>query len=214
MTHADFEHSPVTDEARCGFLPMLAVMLGFAFLFGNSLMFLFGAVAAMVYGQEDISYVLRLQGLLVPAIAVLGLNIWTTNDNAIYTAGLGLSNVTGFPKRYLVLVCGLLGTLSSIGLYARFCDWLNVLNVLIPPFGAIILMHLFLCRVGRSRTASPVAAIASWALGSFVALCGFGYLDGLLFLGCGIPALNGMVVAALAYFLLRNLKSVSRCNSN
>ena len=185
-----------------------------AFLFGNSLMFLFGAVAAMVYGQEDISTVLCLQGLLVPAIVVLGLNIWTTNDNAIYTAGLGLSNVTGFPKRYLVLVCGLLGTLSSIGLYARFCDWLNVLNVLIPPFGAIILMHLFLCRGGRPRTASPVAAIASWTLGSFVALCGFGYLDGLSFLGFGIPALNGMAVAALAYFLLRNLKSDSRCNSN
>ena len=31
MTHADFEHSAVTDEARCGFLPMLAVMLGFTF---------------------------------------------------------------------------------------------------------------------------------------------------------------------------------------
>ena len=191
-----------------------AVATLLAFLFGNSLMFLFGAVAAMVYGQEDISYVLRLQGLLVPAIAVLGLNIWTTNDNAIYTAGLGLSNVTGFPKRYLVLVCGLLGTLSSIGLYARFCDWLNALNVLIPPFGAIILMHLFLCRGGRTRTASPVAAIASWALGSFVALCGFGYLGGLSFLGFGIPALDGMAVAALAYCLLKNLKSNSRWNSN
>ena len=31
MTHADFERSAVTDEARCGFLPMLAVMLGFTF---------------------------------------------------------------------------------------------------------------------------------------------------------------------------------------
>ena len=31
------------------------------------------------------------------AILVLGLNIWTTNDNALYTAGLGLANI--FNKR-------------------------------------------------------------------------------------------------------------------
>ena len=172
-----------------------------AFLFGNSLMFLFGAVAAMVYGQEDISTVLCLQGLLVPAIAVLGLNIWTTNDNAIYTAGLGLSNITGLPKRHLVLVCGFLGTLSSVCLYVHFCGWLNILNVLIPPFGAIILSHLFLCRGGRTRTASPWASVIAWAIGSFAALCGFGDL-GWTLPGSGIPALDGMAVSAFVYCLL------------
>ena len=177
-----------------------------AFLFGNSLMFLFGAVAAMVYGLEDISTVLCLQGLLVPAIAVLGLNIWTTNDNAIYTAGLGLSNITGCPKRHLVLVCGFLGTLSSVWLYAHFCGWLNILNVLIPPFGAIVLIHLTLW---QGRAATPILAVAAWALGSFVALCGFGYLP----LGLprsGIPALDGMAVSAFAYCLLTILGRGSR----
>ncbi len=31
--------------------------------------------------------------LFYMAILVLGLNIWTTNDNALYTAGLGLANI-------------------------------------------------------------------------------------------------------------------------
>lgn len=69
-----------------------------AFFIGNSLMFLFGAVGAMVTGNSDIADVMFSQGLIIPAIIVLGLNIWTTNDNAIYTAGLGLSNITKVKK--------------------------------------------------------------------------------------------------------------------
>lgn len=55
-----------------------------AFFLGNSLMFIFGAAGAAAVGQADISDVMIAQGLLLPAIVVLGLNIWTTNDNALY----------------------------------------------------------------------------------------------------------------------------------
>ncbi|QUJ03465.1 hypothetical protein KCP71_09385 [Salmonella enterica subsp. enterica] len=44
---------------------------------GNSLMFIFGAAGAAAVGQADISDVMMAQGLLLPAIVVLGLNIWT-----------------------------------------------------------------------------------------------------------------------------------------
>ncbi|MCZ4151247.1 cytosine permease, partial [Escherichia coli] len=43
-----------------------------AFFLGNSLMFLFGAVGAMAYTLAGISEVMFLQGLLIPAIIVLG----------------------------------------------------------------------------------------------------------------------------------------------
>ena len=39
------------------------------------------------------------------AVIVLGLNIWTTNDNALYSTGLGLSN-TKIKKSPLVLISG------------------------------------------------------------------------------------------------------------
>ena len=197
------------DFARFARTPSAAALATvIAFLLGNSLMFFFGAVAAMVFGQEDISTVLCLQGLLVPAIAVLGLNIWTTNDNAIYTAGLGLSNITGLPKRHLVLACGFLGTLSSVCLYVHFCGWLSILNVFIPPFGSIILSHLFLCRGGRTHSASPGTAIIAWALGSFAALCGFGYLGLTPWGDFGIPAIDGMGVSAFVYCLLMVLRTL------
>ena len=54
-------------------------------------MFVFGAVGGSVTGQADIFYIMIAQGLALPAIMVLGLNIWTTADNGLYSCGLGLS---------------------------------------------------------------------------------------------------------------------------
>ena len=65
--------------------------------------------------------------LFYMAILVLGLNIWTTNDNALYSAGLGLANIFR-KKKPMVLISGIIGTLLSVWLYYNFCNWLNVLN--------------------------------------------------------------------------------------
>lgn len=70
-----------------------------AFFLGNTLMFAFGAVGGAFTGKDDIFYVMLAQGLMIPALIVLGANIWTTNDNALYTSGLGLSNITKVRKR-------------------------------------------------------------------------------------------------------------------
>ena len=183
-----------------------------AFFIGNSLMFFFGGAAAMVYGKNDISLVMQLQGLLIPAVIVLLLNIWTTNDNALYTSGLGISNITGLPKRWVVLFNGALGTVAALWLYNNFCGWLNILNTFIPPCGAILITDFFLvnkCKYPaledkKFAFVSPPAVVA-WALGSVVALAGFnkfGLGDMVPFLMKGIPAINGMVVAAVVYLVL------------
>ena len=112
-----------------------------AFFIGNSLMFLFGAVGAMVTGNSDIADVMFSQGLVIPAILVLGLNIWTTN--AIYTSGLGLSNITKLPKKQMVIIGGLIGTVGSIWLNNNFTAFLTFLNSMLPPVGGIIIADYF-----------------------------------------------------------------------
>ena len=62
------------------------------------------------------------------AILVLGLNIWTTNDNALYTAGLGLSNITKVRKRPMVVISGILGTVTEVWLYNNFVGCVIILN--------------------------------------------------------------------------------------
>ena len=91
-----------------------------AFFLGNTLMFSFGAVGGAFTGKDDIFYVMIAQGLAIPAIVVLGANIWTTNNNALYTTGLGYANITKIPKKPLVLVAGILGTLAALWLYDNF----------------------------------------------------------------------------------------------
>ncbi|HBP5912568.1 TPA: cytosine permease, partial [Pseudomonas aeruginosa] len=104
-----------------------------AFFLGNSLMFIFGAAGAAAVGKSDISDVMIARGLLIPAILVLGLNIWTTNDNALYASGLGFANITGLSSRFLAMLNGALGTLAALWLYNHFVGWLTFLSAAIPP---------------------------------------------------------------------------------
>lgn len=119
-----------------------ATVVGFTF--GNSLMFLFGAIGAIATGLSDISEVLAAQGLLGAGIALLALNIWTTNDNALYASGLGLANITGLKRTHLTIVAGAIGTVFSIFLYNNFVGWLVFLSVSLPPIGGIIIGDFYL----------------------------------------------------------------------
>jgi cytosine permease len=121
---------------------VIATIIGFTF--GNSLMFIFGAIGAIATGMSDISEVLAAQGLLGGGIALLALNIWTTNDNALYASGLGLANITGLKRKHLTIAAGTLGTILSVYLYNNFVGWLTFLSVSLPPIGGIIISDFFL----------------------------------------------------------------------
>ena len=165
-----------------------------AFFIGNSLMFLFGAVSSIYVGGNDIFEVMLNLNLFYLAILVLGLNIWTTNDNALYSAGLGLSNIFGLTKKTMVIISGVIGTLAAVWLYWNFCGWLNVLNCTLPPVGVILILHYFLNREAyREGTVTEKKvdwfAVAGVILGAVVANL----------VKWGFPAINGMAVAAVCF---------------
>ena len=166
-----------------------------AFFIGNSLMFCFGAVSSLYVGGNDIFEVMLNLNLFYLAVLVLGLNIWTTNDNALYTGGLGLSNIFGLSKKTMVLISGLIGTVAAVWLYWNFCGWLNVLNCTLPPVGIILILDYF----GRRKAYLDGTveekqvnwfAVAGVVLGAVVANL----------VKWGFPAINGMAVAAICYF--------------
>ena len=172
-----------------------------AFFLGNSLMFLFGAVGAMVYGLSDISEVLFLQGLTIPAILVLALNIWTTNDNALYASGLGFANITKISKKFWVLVNGIIGTVLAMWMYTNFVGFLNLLSAAIPSIGAIIIADYFFVKrrnYVKFEEATFVSvnwiALLAWVIG--VVLAQF---------APGISPLNALVGTAVVYTGLMKL---------
>lgn len=169
-----------------------------AFLLGNSLMFFFGAVSSIYAGGNDIFEVMLNLGLFYVAILVLGLNIWTTNDNALYSSGLGLSNIFGARKKPMVLIAGIIGTLAAVWLYWNFCGWLNVLNCTLPPVGIILVLGYFLNRKEYLEEEESEKAVDWWAVCGVVAGAVVANL-----LHWGIASINGMAVAAVIYLAER-----------
>jgi cytosine permease len=177
-----------TRFAKSGKVGLIITVI--AFFLGNSLMFLFGAVSSIYVGGNDIFEVMLNLNLFYLAVLVLGLNIWTTNDNALYTSGLGLSNIFGFPKKAMVFVAGFIGTVAAIWLYWNFCDWLNILNCTLPPVGMILILHYFTHR-GKEVEEKVVdwSAIVGVVAGAVVANL----------VHWGFASINGMVVAAICW---------------
>ncbi len=167
-----------------------------AFFIGNSLMFFFGAVSSIFVGGNDIFEVMIRLNLFYLAVLVLGLNIWTTNDNALYSVGLGLANIFHRNKKSMVLISGIIGTVAAVWLYYNFCSWLNVLNCTLPPVGIILVLSYFMHK-SDYETENPTLKNVNWwavagvILGAVVANV----------LHWGVASINGMVVAAVCYIV-------------
>ncbi|WDH95526.1 cytosine permease [Paenibacillus urinalis] len=179
-----------------------------AFFLGNSLMFLFGAVGAMAYNLADISEVMFLQGLLIPAIIVLGLNIWTTNDNALYASGLGFANITKISKKFFVIINGIVGTVFAMWMYNNFVGFLNVLGAAVPSIGAIIIADYFFVKRRTYKEYASMSfkkvnwlAMLAWAIGVAFAQ-----------LAPGITPLNALLGTAVVYIVLMSVFSTKVSN--
>lgn len=179
-----------------------------AFLIGNSLMLAFGAIGAMATGQSDIAEVMFMQGLIIPAIIILGLNIWTTNDNALYGSGLGFSNITKQPKSRMVIINGIVGTLLATFLYNNFMGWLNLLNSFIPATGAVIIADYFILNK-RSYTEFKYAKFKTVNINAIIA-----WISGVIgaYTLKGITPLNSVIVAIVTYVVLSKLNIKSKSN--
>ncbi len=171
-----------------------------AFFLGNALMFAFGAVGGAFTGKDDIFYVMIAQGLMIPALIVLGANIWTTNDNALYTSGLGLSNITKVRKRPMVLVAGVVGTVTAIWLYNNFIAFLNILNATLPPVGALVILDYFLHRENYTPDSTPTRNV-NW--GSILGVAAGALVGNLVH--WGIASVNAMVAACVVYLIFDKL---------
>ncbi|MDD3184665.1 MAG: cytosine permease [Anaerostipes sp.] len=197
------------DFTRFSKTPKIAVVSTVsAFFIGNILMFAFGAIGGLATGLPDISDVMIAQGLVLPGIIILGLNIWTTNDNTIYAASLAFSNITKIEKKKLVIVNGIIATVLSIILYNNFTSFLSFLSGFIPSLGAIIITDYFLVRRKeyegefenkKFKTANPCAFIA-FAIGA-----GASYLPGV---GC----LNAVIASMISYIIVSKVTEAVSVN--
>lgn len=192
--------SLTADFVRFGRNAKLAVLAAMvAFFVGNSLMFIFPAAVAAgkTLGMADISDVMIAQGLLLPAIVVLGLNIWDLNDNALYASGLGFANITGMSSKTLSVINGIIGKAYIIWLYNNFVGWLTFLSAAIFPVGGVFIADYLMNRRRYEHFATTRMDRVNWVAILAVAL-GIGAGHWLP----GIVPVNPVLGGVLSYLFL------------
>lgn len=157
-----------------------------------------GTVAAAAGGAGDVFGIVAAQGglLAVVAVAFLFINLGSVCTHCLYNGAVGWSSILGSRMRVLTVVLGAVGILAAVlGIWNVFISWLNLLGVIVPPIGAILITdHL----VRRDRTARAVRwqPFAAWVIASGIALL----------VNSAAPAVStvvtGLVVAVLAYWAL------------
>jgi cytosine permease len=173
-----------------------------AFPVGHFITMLFGGLVAAATTSVDatiFSSVVDLGGVF-PAIAIilLVLNLASVCTHCLYNAAVGWSFITKQRMRVLTVVLGIIGTVvAGLGAWAYFVDWLNLLSIIVPPIGAVIIADQAILRRAAPTTKSiRWQPFAAWALGSGAALLAN-------FVAPGFSnVVVGIVVGALAYIAI------------
>lgn len=197
-----------TRFARSGKAAVLATLT--AFFLGNGLMVLMGALGALVYRDADIVNVLVMQGLLLFGLLMLFLNIWTTQDNAIYNFSTAGCNLLRTRRRRLITLFGAaIGTLLAlvrIDLY--LVPFLVMLGTLIPPLGGILIADFFY----KHRRHYPKIADTTFAAFNPAGILAYLMACLVAFISPGVPPINGILTAIIAYPVLDKTCRLIRSN--
>lgn len=134
-----------------------------------------GASAAADTTGGDFLHVLVGGGgiLVVLGVLFVFVNLGSVCAHCLYNGAVGFGHITGKTMRQLTIVLGIVGTIAAVaGIWSYFATWLNILGVLVPPIGVIIILDQLVFASRRSSGASGLywKPFAAWATGAAVAL--------------------------------------------
>lgn len=189
-------------NGREGFLAAFS-----AFPVGNTIALTIGGVIVAMGAAVDpaangggfLNILIDHGGLLVPvAVAFVFINLGSVCSHCLYNGAVGWSQLTGMRMRTLTVVLGAVGVaLAVAGIGSHFEEWLNLLGVIVPPLGAVLITDQMLRRKGargadQTWRAGPFLA---WGVGAAAALAAHYLLPELSVVVVGIVAATLAVVA-------------------
>jgi cytosine permease len=179
-----------------------------------------GAVFRILEGTHDITVILSGMGFPTIALVFLVLTVWMTNMSNAYSGGIAISVLLGLPEKRLWLgtaITGGVGTLlGAAGILSRFTGFLGMLSSLVPPVIGVLMGVRIADMLGRRGIRRETGHLGQTDLGNTRMKPGF-HLPGIIAYAAGaivarltstvwlflIPPLNGIVVAAAAYVILK-----------
>jgi cytosine permease len=185
---------------------------GLSFVVGLVVVIVPSMVVAIANGDQDLVAVVVSFGWAAAGLAVIVLSAWSSNDNNVYSAALGLASIfEGVAKwKITIAVGGAGGLLALVGIIDRLVPFLMGLGILIPPIAGVYVTDWLLNREayhpdrGRPSPAFRWRAFVAWGLASGVAFAtlpaeigGLGWFSVTM-----IPALDALAISCLAYLAL------------
>ena len=192
-----------------------AVIAAFsAFPVANVISYLFGVVIVAVGAAVDPltnggNFLPMLMGhsafLSVVACLFVFINLGSVCTHCLYNGAVGFSHLFSSKMRLWTLILGASGgALALAGVWAYCLEWLSLLGIVVPPFGAVMIVDLiFMAKISEQRPSQRfrATAFAAWAIGSLCAV-----IAHLAFPQFG-EAVIGLVTAALSYSLISRARA-------
>jgi len=166
-----------------------------------------GGLSATALEDDDLLNIMLTLGIGWAAFAIVIFGSWVLNSLNLYSTMLSVeSTAPKLNNTSLIIILGSLGTLAAfMNILNDFLSFLFYLAVIfVPVSGIIIVDYLILRRSAYHedrlllQQKTRPKAIAAWGLGACVALMGSWSWISIT----NIAALDAMIVAALAYYLL------------
>ncbi|MEZ5500982.1 MAG: cytosine permease [Steroidobacteraceae bacterium] len=164
---------------------------------------LVGAMGGVVSGTFDFTAYMRTVGPVIAMFGIIAMSLalWTTGDANLYLPSIQTASVFRRPKRVMVVICGLAGTVLGLGIYQHFMTWIDQLARIVPPLiGPVIVdYYVFHNRSYRNDLLARLPAVNPLAIIACVAgiVCAYAYTPAWIAAG-----LFGLFVSMLTYAAL------------
>ena len=163
-------------------------------------------VCAIGAGDGNLVNVMASLGMLVPAVFVLGLALWTTTDNNIYSAALAFTDMSEtlnlkISRKIWVVVCVAIAlVVSLLGLSNNFKVWLNIIGTTSGPLAGIMISHFFIIHKWSATeytvpSGFGITGFATWILSFLIAQC----------TTSPIPTLTSILISFVLYIVMELL---------
>jgi cytosine permease len=105
-----------------------------------------GAMGGVVSGNADFTGYMRTAGPFISLFGLIAMSfaLWTTGDANLYLPSIQTASLFRRPKRVMVVILGLLGTLIGLGIYQRFMDFIGTLANVVPPLIGPVIVDYYI----------------------------------------------------------------------
>lgn len=174
-----------------------------------TIMIMVGAIMALGTGSYDVTNMFAGLGLPLLSMLVLVLATWTTNTGNAYMSGLAACKMFSIKDKHrpvVTLIVGVIGIIMAIMGLADFLNtYISIIGAVVPPIMGIIIADYWVICKGNKNLWNPKkginwVGIMAWVLGG-----GFALIETLGILTVFSPALDGVIIAFIAYVILYKL---------